>query len=235
MTSEADSALQAVGAPTTPHSWAGMSRATRGFHLRRLLGSLDEATLSDLFDGYGLTLGDDRAAPTTDIEGRAVVSTAGSTRTSSAVNVDGPIFVVHGRDHAILHYSVRVLKRATDRKVVVLHEQANTGRTLVEKFEDHAAGASFAVVLLTGDDEGRLAGSTELQPRARQNVILELGFFFGLLGRSRVAVLVEPGVEQPSDVAGLVYIPIDAGGAWKYELAREMEAAHINVDRASIP
>jgi predicted nucleotide-binding protein len=65
------------------------------------------------------------------------------------------------------------------------------------------------------------------QPRGRQNVIFELGFFFGKLGRERVCVLLAGGVEEPSDIAGLVYITIDAGGAWKYQLARELTAADI--------
>jgi predicted nucleotide-binding protein len=145
-----------------------------------------------------------------------------------------PIFVVHGHDHALLHLVVRVLERATSREVVVLHEQANAGLTILEKFEAHAAAASYAVVLLTGDDVGGAAGGTP-QPRGRQNVIFELGFFFGKLGRARVAVLLAPGVEQPSDIAGLVYIPTDPAGAWKYELARELESAKIHVVRERIP
>jgi predicted nucleotide-binding protein len=145
-----------------------------------------------------------------------------------------PIFVVHGHDHAVLHHVVRVLERTTSRPVTVLHEQANAGRTTLEKFEEHAVAASYAVVLLTGDDEGSALGGTP-KPRGRQNVIFELGFFFGKLGRHRVAVLLAPGVEQPSDIAGLVYIAMDGAGAWKYELARELEAAGIPVAREHIP
>src|SRR5439155_364495 len=109
------------------------------------------------------------------------------------------------RAEAERHELVRVLERATSRNVVVLHEQPNAGRTLIEKFEAHARAAAYAVVLLTGDDEaGSISG--ERRPRGRQNVIFELGFFFGKLGRERVTVLVQPGVERPSDVEGLVYI-----------------------------
>src|SRR6185437_189755 len=148
---------------------------------------------------------------------------------------DGPIFVVHGHARAALHETVRVLERGTGREVIVLHEQANAGRTILEKFEDHAALVSFAVVLLTGDDEGGVRASSNTHPRGRQNVIFELGFFFGKLGRQRVAVLLEENVERPSDIAGLVYITIDEAGAWKQTLARELEAAGISVDRARIP
>jgi hypothetical protein len=145
-----------------------------------------------------------------------------------------PIFVVHGHDHALLHQVLRVLERATSCDVTVLHEQANAGRTILEKFEAHAAFASYAVVLLTDDDVGGAVGATP-KPRGRQNVIFELGFFFGKLGRNRVAVLLAPGVEQPSDIAGLVYITIGSGGAWKYQLARELSAAGIHVAHERIP
>jgi len=145
-----------------------------------------------------------------------------------------PIFVVHGHDQALLHQVVRVVERGTGREVTVLHEQANEGRTVLEKFETHAAEAAFAVVLLTADDAGSAAGAWA-RPRGRQNVIFELGFFFGKLGRSRVAVLLADGVEQPSDIRGLVYIAMDAAGAWKFALAREFAAAGIAVAHDRIP
>jgi predicted nucleotide-binding protein len=148
---------------------------------------------------------------------------------------DGPIFVVHGHARAALHETVRVLERGTGREVVVLHEQANAGRTILEKFEDHAADVSFAVVLLTADDEGGVRTSASTSLRGRQNVIFELGFFFGKLGRNRVAVLLEENVEKPSDIDGLVYINLDQAGAWKQALARELEAVDIFVDRSRIP
>jgi hypothetical protein len=153
---------------------------------------------------------------------------------ASDVSEASPIFVVHGHDHAVLHQVVRVLERATSRDVTVLHEQANAGRTILEKFEAHAADASYAVVLLTGDDVGGAVGATP-KPRGRQNVIFELGFFFAKLGRKRTAVLLGPGVEEPSDIAGLVYIVIDPGGAWKYALARELSSAGIPIAHERIP
>jgi predicted nucleotide-binding protein len=145
-----------------------------------------------------------------------------------------PIFVVHGRDHGHLHYVVRVLQSSTAHQIIVLHEHANAGRTILEKFEQHAAAAAYAVVLLTADDEGALAGDAT-HSRARQNVIFELGFFFAKLGRGRVAVLIQDGVEKPSDVAGLSYIALDTFGAWKLELARELEAAGIPVNYSKMP
>jgi predicted nucleotide-binding protein len=65
--------------------------------------------------------------------------------------------------------------------------------------------------------------------------VFELGFFFGKLGRRRVAVLLESNVEKPSDIDGLVYVSVDSAGAWKYALARELAAAGISVDQSRIP
>jgi predicted nucleotide-binding protein len=111
---------------------------------------------------------------------------------------------------------------------VILHEQPNGGRTIIEKFEQESAGTSFAVVLLTDDDSGA-ANNEEFRPRARQNVVFEMGYFVGVLGRERVAALVAPGVELPSDYSGVVYIQLH-GGSWKLELAKEMKHAGVPVD-----
>ena len=151
----------------------------------------------------------------------------------------GTIFVVHGHDESAKYQVVRVLDKATDRDAVILHEQANNGATVLEKFEHHAGTAAFAVIILTPDDVGGTAPSKGAEPdlvaRGRQNVIFEMGFFFGLLGRGRVAVLYESGVELPSDLNGLVYIELDPGGAWKIALAKELTAAGVAVNHSRIP
>ena len=140
------------------------------------------------------------------------------------------VFVVHGRNLAAVDRVARLL-RDLDLTPVVLREQPNQGRTIIEKFEAHS-DVGFAVVLLTGDDIGGLADAKpeELRLRARQNVILELGFFVGRLGRKLVAALEEPGIERPSDVEGVIYIPFDAGDTWRLLLAKEMKAAGLQVD-----
>ena len=60
------------------------------------------------------------------------------------------------------------------------------------------------------------------RPRARQNVVLELGFFWGKLGRERVCALVKGDIEKPSDYDGVVYVPLDDAGGWKLTLAKEL-------------
>lgn len=145
------------------------------------------------------------------------------------------IFVVHGRDEGRKEAVARFLERATSLDVVILHERPNRGRTIIEKFEAHAGDAAFAVVILTADDEGRLRGAAvDLSPRGRQNVVWEYGFFCGALGRANVAVLYEDGVELPSDVDGVAYIPLDVSGGWRSLLARELRAAGITVDPTAL-
>ena len=139
------------------------------------------------------------------------------------------VFVIHGRDEAPRETVARFLEKL-GLEPVILHEQANRGRTIIEKFEDHA-DVAFAVVLLTPDDRGELRdGKPDLKPRARQNVILELGFFLGKLGRSRVCPLVKGDVETPSDYDGVVYTKLDDAGGWKMKLVRELKAAGFDVD-----
>lgn len=137
------------------------------------------------------------------------------------------VFVVHGHDDAAKESMARFLERIGF-EAVILHEQASGNRTVIEKIEAHS-DVGFAVVLLTPDDVGGEIGG-EGQPRARQNVILELGYFVGKLGRSRVAVFRKGDVEVPSDFGGVVYVPLDGGGAWKQALASELQEAGFEID-----
>jgi len=155
----------------------------------------------------------------------------GGTKENSEINSNltgSDVFVVHGHDEA-LRGQVCLLLEKLDLNPIVLHEQADRGRTVIQKFEDHS-DVAYAVVLITPDDEGGIAGSQELTPRARQNVIFELGFFYGKLGRKNVCAILKKGVEFPSDINGVIYKPADPNGAWKLELARELKAAGLSVD-----
>jgi hypothetical protein len=152
---------------------------------------------------------------------------APATQPARARGLPGAIFIVHGRDEGRRETVARFLERAGNHQyeTVLLDEQASRGRTLIEKFEAHAAETAYAVVLLTGEDMGGLTGGQQ-RPRARQNVVFELGFFFGALGRHRVTVLYEPDVEKPSDVDGLAYVPLDVN--WQQRLVRELAAAGLD-------
>ena len=143
------------------------------------------------------------------------------------------VFVIHGRDEGARELVARFLERL-ELKPVILHEQPNEGRTIIEKFEDHDH-VGFALALLTPDDIGSLQGDkNNLKPRARQNVIFEFGYFIGKLGRERVCALVKGDVEKPSDYDGVLYIPLDAEDGWKQKLFQELDAAgyELDADRA---
>lgn len=139
------------------------------------------------------------------------------------------VFVVHGHNHGAKESVARFLDKLT-LEPVILHEKANSGRTVIEKFSDYA-DVSFAVVLLTADDEGRARSSgNEFSLRARQNVILELGYFLGKLGRSKVCALYERGVEIPSDYNGVLFVEFDSAGRWQFDLIKELVGAGFVVD-----
>jgi predicted nucleotide-binding protein len=143
------------------------------------------------------------------------------------------VFIVHGHDDGARDAVARFLQKL-DLQPVVLHEQPNMGRTIIEKFEEHSAVA-FAVVLFTPDDVGHPAGNpSAAKPRARQNVLLELGFFMHAVGRHKVCVLYRPGVEIPSDYAGVLYHELDKAGAWQIQLAKEMKAVGLPIDMNNV-
>lgn len=143
------------------------------------------------------------------------------------------VFIVHGHDTASRETVARFIM-SLGLKPIILLEQPNEGKTIIEKFE-RDADVSFAIVLLTLDDEGHPIGqSKEKRYRSRQNVILELGYFMGKLGRDRVCPLYKAGVELPSDIHGLVYVEMDERGAWKMDLIREFRRANLPVTTSEI-
>lgn len=145
-------------------------------------------------------------------------------------NVSNKVFIVHGHDSLAKIEVARTLEKLK-LEAIVLHEQPNEGKTIVEKFEGNASQVGFAVVLLTPDDEGHPKNKPDSKKdRARQNVILELGYFSGVLGRSKVCVLYKGNIEIPSDYLGVVYVSMDEAGAWKFSLAKELKEAGLTID-----
>jgi hypothetical protein len=139
------------------------------------------------------------------------------------------IFIVHGHDTEITTETARFLEKLT-LQPIILHEQPDQGQTIIEKFEAYS-DVGFAVVLLTPDDVGaKQTESENLKARARQNVILELGYFLGKLGRRSVASIYKSGVEIPSDYQGVLFIPYDKEGMWKLKLTKELKSAGMNLD-----
>jgi predicted nucleotide-binding protein len=140
------------------------------------------------------------------------------------------VFVVHGHDNEAKETVARFLSKL-GLEPIILHEQTSGGRTIIEKIENYSAETVFAVVLLTPDDVGASAKTpADTNKRARQNVILELGYFLGKLGRNGVCALHKTGVELPSDYQGVVYVEMDQAGGWKARVAQELVGAKVPID-----
>lgn len=139
------------------------------------------------------------------------------------------VFIVHGRNKEALE-AVELLLTKLGLRPIVLQQQRDHGRTVIKKFED-STNVAFAVVLMTPDDVGSLQGAGEVEPRARQNVIFELGYFVGKLECGKVCVLHKGVVEIPSDYCGVLYISMDAEDRWKIRLADEMADAGLTIVR----
>lgn len=199
----------------------------------RVLSHLEErrGLITSSPEGHGPTasipatgLGRDTAP----IVERAAVSAAAKQPSSS-----NRVFLVHGRTKGPRDAVARLI-RDVGLDAVILEEQPNQGRTIIEKFEANT-DVACAVVVLTPEDEARTKGATTpFADRARQNVILELGFFIGLLGRRHVIAVAVGHVERPSDIDGVLYIQFDEGGGWRLLLAKELKAAGLSVDLTGI-
>lgn len=138
------------------------------------------------------------------------------------------VFIVHGHDDASRHMLANFLAKL-GLESIVLQEQPDRGRTIIEKFEQ-TSEVGYAVVLLTPDDVGSAVQTNLPIVRARQNVIFELGYFAGKLGRGRVCLLNKGDVEIPSDLFGVVYTELDPHDGWKMRLVREMKEAGLEFD-----
>ena len=153
-------------------------------------------------------------------------------------NVSGPkqvgnrIFIVHGHDEEMKQHVARIITRL-ELDPIILHEKPNLGRTIIEKFTDYS-DVSFAIVLLSPDDIARQRNDSPdvVKSRARQNVVLELGYFLGKLGRNRVVALYreEEDFEMPSDYSGVLFVPYNTTDRWQFDLVKELKASGFNVD-----
>lgn len=136
------------------------------------------------------------------------------------------VFIVHGHDKLSKLEVARFLEKINC-KPIILEEQIESGtKTIFEKFREHANNASYAIVLMTPDDS--VENESNLR-RARQNVILELGFFVAKLGADNVCVIKKGNIEIPSDISGVLYLNIEDGG-WKLSLAQKLKSAGLNID-----
>ena len=155
-------------------------------------------------------------------------------KTDEVKNVDSgyhptKVFIVHGHDKGLRSEVARVIGQL-NLEPIILNEQVNRGQTIIEKFETNS-DVGYAIILLTPDDFGGIHGG-EPNPRARQNVIFEMGYFYSKLGRNRVFNLIKENVEQPSDLDGILYNPYKDG--WQYRLGKELMDLGYQVDLSKI-
>lgn len=153
-------------------------------------------------------------------------------RTNNATASSKNIFIIHGHDDGTKEKIARFITML-GLAPIILHEKPNKGQTIFEKFEENA-DVGYAIALLTPDDVGSISSDKQnpnnLKPRARQNVIFELGYFMGKLGRNKVCAIRSGGIEIPSDYQGILYIPMDQTDGWKLKLATEIKHAGIDID-----
>ncbi|WP_320042048.1 nucleotide-binding protein [uncultured Desulfobacter sp.] len=137
------------------------------------------------------------------------------------------VFIVHGHDD-LAKLEMADFIESMGLEPIILHMQASSGRTIIEKIE-HYSNVGFGIVLYTPCDVGSKAGALNSAYRARQNVVFEHGYLIGKLGRPRVAAIVKDTVETPNDISGVVYVALDPQGSWKEELKTEMRSVGYQV------
>ena len=144
-----------------------------------------------------------------------------SNKTKSDFN-NKKVFIVHGHDDKIKLEVTRFIENL-GLESVILSEQANSGKTIIEKIEENT-DVGYGIVLYTPCDKGGTAETSykDMKFRARQNVIFEHGYLIGKLGRNRVCALVDGNIEYPSDINGVVYISYQ--GQWQYEIEKELKS-----------
>lgn len=139
------------------------------------------------------------------------------------------VFIVHGHDGEAKQAVARFVEKI-GLEAIILHEQANSGKTIIEKIEANS-NVGFGIVLYTPCDLGTSKGDKDhLKPRARQNVVFEHGYLMGKIGRENVCALVKGDIETPNDISGVVYIKMDEGDGWKLAVGKEMKKSGYDVD-----
>lgn len=163
--------------------------------------------------------------------------------TNKLKDLSQEIFIVHGHNEEMKQTVARTVTKL-GLTPIILHEQPNGGKTIIEKFESNAESINFAIILLSADD---LAASVcdlngvkdkevrqHLEKRARQNVVFEMGYFAGRLGRTNVFFLLQDGVAKPGDLDGIVYTTYEATNSWRFELVKELKNAGYKVSADEI-
>jgi predicted nucleotide-binding protein len=173
------------------------------------------------------------------LEGAVKLAMSGGTPPPAKVEATGRIFVVHGHD-TVAREQLELVLHKLGLQPFVLQNTDGGGLTIIESLEKMIgknAESSFGIVLMTPDDVGyaKKDGDTEAKPRARQNVIMEMGMLLSSLTRARVAILQKGFVEHPSDTAGVIYLPFNEHVKEVVpKLAARLQAVGIDIDGSAI-
>ena len=151
-----------------------------------------------------------------DFEEEGINTNMGKNRTSN-----NKVFIVHGHDGELKEKVARRLEQQGI-EAIILSEQVNRGRTIIEKLEAYS-DVNVAIILFTQDDLGVAKEEKGNEKyRARQNVVFEAGYFMGYLGRENIIMIADENVEIPGDLSGMVYTTRDS---WEFEMLKELNAA----------
>lgn len=166
-----------------------------------------------------------------------IASGASVTPKPVATTTVAKIFLVHGHDREARDQLELVLMRL-GLQPFILQNADGGSKTIIEALEQHIyEEAAFGIVLLTPDDFGypKTKGEADRQPRARQNVILEMGMIMAALGRARMVILKKGALELPSDANGILYIEFnDHVREIVPKLAQRLQGAGFQIDPAKI-
>jgi predicted nucleotide-binding protein len=141
------------------------------------------------------------------------------------------IFIVHGHD-ALMKNLVNSFVIKIGLNPIILDEKENQGNTVIEKFEQAAANASYAIILMSPDDKV-LPEDDKIIYRPRQNVVFEMGYFISVLGRSRVLILSKRNLplEFPTDLSGLIHEAFEENNdRWKIRIIKELNILGYGID-----
>lgn len=179
---------------------------------------------------------------------KALAAQSKGTDTTQQQGAPKSAFVVHGHDDELLREVVGFIE-GLKIKAIVMKDVGGAAKSLIDKFFEIGGAARFAIVLLSADDKGASriqyeepdVGERALKYRSRQNVILELGYFYGLLGWENVFVLEKapprkyPDFERPSDLNGVVFDRFDVAGKWKTTIAQRLTDHGFRLDQTTAP
>lgn len=193
-----------------------------GSHIPEDFKKIDIIEAKPIFNLKHLNVNDGISMPTTKI----------NTKEKNMSKMNKKVFIVHGHDNETKHEVARYIE-SIGLESIILHEQANTGMTIIEKIEYYTNESNFAIVLYTPCDKGRgvLETKVEARYRARQNVVFEHGYLMAKIGRKNVCALVKGEIETPSDISGVVYTQLDLAGGWKNQLNKELKACGYNLSQ----